>query len=361
MGTPSSAATLTVFAGDGDWRDHTLVGRFTIGRSSRNDWVIDALDCSRHHAEIRSCPDGRFELVDLTSRNGCFVNGKRIAGRHVLADGDQVEIAEVRAQFRQGADESIGVVPRGPSGSATDVFGSSHADPVPTLDLEPRTVPDAGASPDAQPAAGVAGATAPEAEGAVRSSAPAAAEVPVVVLVADLAGLGELRSGPTASSLEPFCAAWLERAGALMRSQFATVERMGRTGLVAYWLIDHADRPGAEVGLAVRGMHALLSLRDEVAQGFAEQFDGAAFEVAIGLHTGNARLATAAARGGLTLAGDAVVVAAGLGGIAEEAGYAAVVSESIARSAPEPLRLSALGNSDVRDHGRPIQALALVS
>ncbi|MGW4892463.1 FHA domain-containing protein [Kitasatospora sp. NPDC004240] len=46
-----------------------------IGRADDNDLVLDDLVVSRHHAELRTLPDGGHEIVDLGSHNGTYVNG----------------------------------------------------------------------------------------------------------------------------------------------------------------------------------------------------------------------------------------------------------------------------------------------
>lgn len=48
-----------------------------IGRVPDNDLVLTDLNVSRHHAELRRNPDGSFELADLGSHGGTFVNGQR--------------------------------------------------------------------------------------------------------------------------------------------------------------------------------------------------------------------------------------------------------------------------------------------
>jgi ABC transport system ATP-binding/permease protein len=49
-----------------------------IGRASDNDIVVADLSVSRHHAELRKI-GGRYEIVDLGSHNGTFLNGSQIA------------------------------------------------------------------------------------------------------------------------------------------------------------------------------------------------------------------------------------------------------------------------------------------
>ncbi|MEA2496712.1 MAG: transport system ATP-binding/permease protein [Thermoleophilaceae bacterium] len=65
-----------------------------IGRAPDNDLVLDDdLLVSRHHAELRVLSKGGFELVDLGSSNGTFVNGRRI-DRTELEELDVVSIGQ---------------------------------------------------------------------------------------------------------------------------------------------------------------------------------------------------------------------------------------------------------------------------
>ncbi|MGW2211433.1 FHA domain-containing protein [Streptomyces sp. NPDC001781] len=65
-----------------------------IGRSLDNDLVVSDLQVSRHHAEFRTTPEGRFEIRDLGSHNGTYVNGQPIAkgGTSVLGPDDIVGV-----------------------------------------------------------------------------------------------------------------------------------------------------------------------------------------------------------------------------------------------------------------------------
>jgi len=83
-----------------------------IGRTPDNDIVLGHLDVSRHHAELRRHPDGSFELIDLGSHGGTFVNGERIA-RTLLTEQDTISIGHTTFRFsdgnlRQEAAESPG-------------------------------------------------------------------------------------------------------------------------------------------------------------------------------------------------------------------------------------------------------------
>ncbi|MFF9780528.1 FHA domain-containing protein [Streptomyces sp. NPDC013978] len=74
---------------------HLSLGRvMRIGRALENELVVSDLQVSRHHAEFHATPDGRFEIRDLGSHNGTFVNGMPIAkgGSALLGPNDIVGV-----------------------------------------------------------------------------------------------------------------------------------------------------------------------------------------------------------------------------------------------------------------------------
>jgi DNA-binding winged helix-turn-helix (wHTH) protein len=63
----------------------------SIGRWTDNDVIVDDRWVSRNHACIHR--EGEHYIVeDLGSKNGTFVNGQRITGAVVLADGDVLQV-----------------------------------------------------------------------------------------------------------------------------------------------------------------------------------------------------------------------------------------------------------------------------
>ncbi|MER6617935.1 ABC transporter ATP-binding protein/permease [Streptomyces xantholiticus] len=65
-----------------------------IGRALENELVVSDLQVSRHHAEFTAHPDGRFEIRDLGSHNGTYVNGQPIAksGTALIGPNDIVGV-----------------------------------------------------------------------------------------------------------------------------------------------------------------------------------------------------------------------------------------------------------------------------
>ena len=72
-----------------------------IGRTADNDMVVSDLDVSRHHAELRATDTGSYQIVDLGSHNGIFVNGRRVPSA-VLADSDIVRLGNSTFRFARG-------------------------------------------------------------------------------------------------------------------------------------------------------------------------------------------------------------------------------------------------------------------
>jgi ABC transport system ATP-binding/permease protein len=73
-----------------------------IGRADDNEVMVADLQVSRHHAELRKSPGGTYEITDLGSHNGTFVNGARIETAAVT-DADVIGVG--RATFRLVGDE----------------------------------------------------------------------------------------------------------------------------------------------------------------------------------------------------------------------------------------------------------------
>ena len=73
-----------------------------IGRTPDNDLVLPDLEVSRYHAELRRSPAGSYEITDLGSTNGIYVNGQQIATA-VLTENDLVSIGH--STFRLKGDE----------------------------------------------------------------------------------------------------------------------------------------------------------------------------------------------------------------------------------------------------------------
>ncbi len=69
----------------------------SIGRGLDNDVVVEDPRVSRHHARLQRGVRG-WELTDLGSTNGSFVNGKRVS-RSPVGNGDAVSLGGLEMKF----------------------------------------------------------------------------------------------------------------------------------------------------------------------------------------------------------------------------------------------------------------------
>ena len=77
---------------------------FTIGRQDGLDLTLPSGRVSRQHATIEF-RQGRYWVRDLGSTNGTLLNGQRVEEAE-LADGDQLELADMTLVFSRGVEET---------------------------------------------------------------------------------------------------------------------------------------------------------------------------------------------------------------------------------------------------------------
>lgn len=76
-----------------------------IGRSKEADIRLPQLTITRRHAQITKYSDGRITVKDLGSRNGTFVNGKRIESETLITDRDDINIGAYKFKLRRPAED----------------------------------------------------------------------------------------------------------------------------------------------------------------------------------------------------------------------------------------------------------------
>ncbi len=74
---------------------------FSIGKSPASDLALDKLAISRQHCEITGA-NGVYTIRDLGSRNGTYVEGRRINAATPLAEGTRIDLGPVQIIFSMG-------------------------------------------------------------------------------------------------------------------------------------------------------------------------------------------------------------------------------------------------------------------
>jgi adenylate cyclase len=74
---------------------------FSIGRGTENQLPLNDERASRRHALIHDRGAQGFWIVDLGSRNGTFINNRRVQQPARMKDGDAVRVGSTQFTFRQ--------------------------------------------------------------------------------------------------------------------------------------------------------------------------------------------------------------------------------------------------------------------
>ena len=95
---------------DGSGKQHVVTfddeaTRITVGRRPEKDIALTwDNDVSREHAQLLRKGEG-WTIVDEGSRNGSFLNGQPVTGRHPLRDGDVLRFGDTVVLFRTPAPD----------------------------------------------------------------------------------------------------------------------------------------------------------------------------------------------------------------------------------------------------------------
>jgi hypothetical protein len=148
---------------------------YSIGRSNDNDIVIRDHSVSRHHAELRIEDDGKYQLADLGSTNGIYVQGDDedwvqvqqayvTETERIMIGGTATTVAALIHAPEGGIDPGTTETEPGPAPAPP---GPAQVGPAVPLDAPPTdpNPPQAATPPSAEPV------EAPTAEGAAGAEA----------------------------------------------------------------------------------------------------------------------------------------------------------------------------------------------
>ncbi|HYH61174.1 MAG TPA: FHA domain-containing protein, partial [Solirubrobacterales bacterium] len=76
---------------------------YVLGRDESCDLTLDDNEASRQHLRLKMLADGTAEVVDLGSRNGTFVNDRKIDGPTRVRRGDVIRIGQTRVTVEPAA------------------------------------------------------------------------------------------------------------------------------------------------------------------------------------------------------------------------------------------------------------------
>lgn len=97
-------AALLVVGGELNGTLFDLVSEIVIcGRSPKNNITLEFNGISREHFQLNSIQDGH-QLVDLESRNGTFLNNKKVEEKIMLTKGDVIKVGAIALKYLPKGD-----------------------------------------------------------------------------------------------------------------------------------------------------------------------------------------------------------------------------------------------------------------
>ena len=124
------SAVLVVTEGPAAGQRFELDAEVVLGREGVSATIADDSELSRRHAAVRPAAGG-FEVEDLGSRNGTFVNGQKIEGATRLSGGDTIKIGQtVLALEGVARAAETAVSPRPAAAAAASSTAPSSAAPA---------------------------------------------------------------------------------------------------------------------------------------------------------------------------------------------------------------------------------------
>ena len=268
----------------------------TIGRTRENTVCLHfSPQVSRQHAVIRCHNGWQFQLIDLGSRNGTYVNDRRVIMPMTLENAARIRIADNVIVFSEDA--------------AAGEPGSEHNEATMVGSM-------AGSIPEARP---------------------------VALLVCDVRGFSTMSEKVASGDLAQFIGAWFREAGNLVHASAGTIDKFIGDAMLAYW---GAEQQGpTDCGAALATAQQLQALA-----GARRWPSGEPFRIAIALHYGRvtcSNVGLAAARDA-TIIGDAVNTVFRLESLSKELNQQTILSHPFAEHLPTGTALQDFGERELK-------------
>jgi adenylate cyclase len=215
---------------------------WTLGRGSENDIPLSDKCASRNHAMFQIVGQSNYFLIDLGSRNGSFVNGRRVTIPINLKNGDRVTLGDTNLEF---------YCPEITTASDIGISQTEETDAVATAMLHKRQM--------------------------------------ITVLVVDIRDFTKLTQQMDEHILSEAIGTWFRRAGEIIDRHGSWVDKYIGDAVMTVWIHDTektSDTISTQEMLKVyRALYELYEMSNELNQQFELPFP---LRVGAGLNTGYA-------------------------------------------------------------------------
>ena len=246
---------------------------WAIGRGDGCAVMLDSRSVSRLHALIQRREAGDFSLVDLGSRNGSFINSRRVSVPVVLNDRDCLVFGDQQLAFRQTA--------RAPGHSAADASGRD----MPTTALHTHGL--------------------------------------ATIVVVDIRDFTPLARTVSEALLSQTIGTWFLRTGQIAQRLGSWAQKYIGDAVMAVWVHDRHGDLAADVLRALQAVSQIDAATTEISQGLPLP---GPLRIGAGINTGPAILGGA----DYTAMGDAVNIAFRLEAATKQLGLAVALGERTA-------------------------------
>ena len=264
-------AKLTIQPASADAFEICIGNTATIGRTRENTVCLNFSPLvSRQHAIIRCHNGWQYQIIDLGSRNGTYVNDQRVVMPVALNSGARIRIADNTITFGESADQCA-------EHSEVTIAGS-----MASSGLEAR---------------------------------------PVALLVCDIRGFSSMSEKTESGKLAQVLGAWFRETGNLVTRSGGTIDKFIGDAMLAYWGTTGVPTDDCRAAFEIAcQMHDLAAGRTWP--------NGGPFQIAVALHYGKVTCSNVglAAERDATIIGDAVNTVFRLEAVSKELKQPLIVS-----------------------------------
>ena len=302
-------AKLKVRPSEGEPFEVEVGNTATIGRGRDNTLSLYfSPHVSRQHAILRCHNSWQYQIMDLGSRNGTFVNGRRVITPVILEHGAVIRITNNEIIFEQGETT--------PSDTGYDVTIASGTDSASD-------------------------------ESAV-----------VSIMVCDIRGFSTMSEILPEELLARTLGEWFREAGNLVQDSGGTIDKFIGDAILAYWI--RGNEPGRD---AVSAFSTGTSLLQRALTKQWPDHPERPFQIAVALHHGTVTCGNIGlvAQRDATIIGDAVNTVFRMEGVMKQLGQRLTASAEFVAQLPEETRASfhELGSHQLKGKNQLVSLLGL--